>query len=354
MKLQFQGVRIHGVQLVLPSHEVAFDSEVGAYNFTSQQSAKLKSLMGYDRRRVVAGNVTSADLVVAGFEALVHDGLLDLNSLDALVVVTQTPDYLIPGTSYVIHGRLGMREDMLCLDINQGCAGYVVGLYTACSLLTQENINRVALINVDILSKLVAPGDRNSRPIIGDAAAITILETDTQGGAIHGNLKVDGSGWDALMVPAGGMKIRSSTETAVPVSDANGNSRALDNLVMKGDAVFNFVMQKVPYMIQSLLHESNTDMAQVDGFLFHQPNPFMLKKLAAKLGIPLDKMPIDLVQRFGNSSGVSIPAVLCTNYNESYFKQQRLMCLAGFGVGLTWGSMLMPMQDLSFIKILEV
>ncbi len=354
MKLQFQGARIHGVQLVLPANEVAFDSEVDAYNFTPQQSAKLKTVMGYDRRRVITGSVTSSDLVVAGFEELLRDGLLDLNSLDALIVVTQTPDYLIPGTSYVIHGRLGMRQDMLCLDLNQGCAGFVVGLYTACSLLGQPNISRVALVNVDILSKLVAPGDRNSRPIIGDAAAITVVEADTQNGPIHCNLKVDGSGWDTLMVPAGGMKIRPSLETAMPVNDANGNARALDNLLMKGDAVFNFVMQKVPPMIQSLLHESGTDIAQVDGFLFHQPNPFMLKKLAGKLGVPLDKMPIDLVQRFGNSSGVSIPAVLCSNYNKNYFGQRRLMCMAGFGVGLTWGSLLMPMQDLSFINVLEV
>ena len=354
MKLQFQGARIRGVQLVLPAHEVAFDSEVDAYSFTPQQSAKLKQVMGYDRRRVVAEGMTSSDLVVAGFEALSRNGLLDLDTLDALIVVTQTPDYLIPGTSYVIHGRVGMRQDMLCLDINQGCAGFIVGLIVAFSLLGQKSFRRVALVNVDVLSRLVAPGDRNSRPIIGDAAAITVVEADPQGGPIHGNLKVDGTGYDALMVPAGGMKIRPSAETAVPVIDANGNARALDNLVMKGDAVFNFVMQEVPPMIQLLMQDSGVDLSQVDNFLFHQPNPFMLKKLANKLGVPLDKMPIDLVRRFGNSSGVSIPAVLCTNYDASYFRQSRLMCMAGFGVGLTWGSLLMPMQDVSFINVLEV
>ena len=354
MKFKFPGARISGVQLVIPINQVAFDDEVDAYNFAPQQSAKLKQVMGYDRRRVVTESVTSADLVVAGFEALSRDGLLDLDTLDALIVVTQTPDYFMPGTSFVIHGRLGMRQDMLCLDINQGCAGFVVGLYTAFSLLGQPSIRRIALVNVDILSRLVASGDRNSRPIIGDAAAITVVEADPQGGPIYGNLKVDGSRWDALMVPAGGMKIRPSAETAVPVVDANGNARALDNLVMKGDAVFNFVMQEVPPMIQSLMQDSGMDLSQVDNFLFHQPNPFMLKKLANKLGVPLDKMPIDLVQRFGNSSGVSIPAVLCTNYDANYFRQSRLMCMAGFGVGLTWGSLLMPMKDVSFINVLEV
>ena len=354
MRMQFQGARIRGLQLVLPAHEVSFDREVDAYSFTPQQSAKLKEVMGYDRRRVVTESVTSSDLVVAGFEALLRDGFLDLDTLDALVVVTQTPDYLIPGTSYVIHGRVKMRQDMLCLDINQGCAGYVVGLFTAFSLLAQPSIRSVALVNVDILSRLVAPGDRNSRPIIGDAATITMIEADPQSGPIYGNLKVDGSGYDNLIVPAGGMKIRPSAETAVPVVDENGNTRALDNLVMKGDAVFNFVMQEVPTMIQSLLRDSGIALSQVDNFLFHQPNPFMLKKLAHKLSVPLEKMPIDLVQRFGNSSGVSIPAVLCTNYSSSYFRRSRMICMAGFGVGLTWGSLLMPMKDISFIKVLEV
>ena len=107
-------------------------------------------------------------------------------------------------------------------------------------------------------------------------------------------------------------------------------------------------------MIESLMQDSGVDISQIDSFLFHQPNPFMLKRLASKLGVPLNKMPLDLVRRFGNSSGVSIPAVMCTNFDASYFDQPRLMCLAGFGVGLTWGSLLMPMSRLSFINVLEI
>lgn len=354
MKLRFQGACIQGIQLVLPARVVSFDSEANAYDFSPQQSAKLKLVMGFDRRRVVAEDVTCSDLVIGGFEALTRDGLLDLNTLDALIVVTQTPDYLIPGTSYVIHGRLGMRQDMLCLDINQGCAGFIVGLTAAFSLLNQKGIRRVALVNVDVVSRLVAPGDRNSRPIIGDAASITIIDAKSDGEMIHGNIKVDGSGWDALMVPAGGMKVRPSPQTAIPEVDASGNARALDNLVMRGDAVFNFVMKEVPPMIHSLLEDGGLELSQVDSFVFHQPNPFMLKKLAEKLGVPQSKMPMDLVRHFGNSSGVSIPAVLCTSFEASYFAQSRLMCLAGFGVGLTWGSLLMPMSNLSFARVLEV
>lgn len=354
MNLNFDGVKISGVQLILPKREIAFDSEVEDYNFTSAQSAKLKAVMGYDRRRIVEEGVTSSDLVVSGFEALIESGDIDPDKLDALIVVTQTPDFIMPGTSYVIHSRLSFRQDMLCLDINQGCAGYIIGLTTAFSLINKKNFNRIALVNVDVLSRLVSDGDRNSRPIIGDAAAITIVESASMGNTINGNIKVDGSGWDALMVPAGGMKIRSNPATAIPSEDSNGNLRALDHLVMKGDAVFNFVMQSVPLMIENLMIESKFQISNVDNFLFHQPNPFMLKKLAGKLAIPFEKIPTNLVQKYGNSSGVTIPAVLCSEFNLSYFQEPKWICMAGFGVGLTWGSLLINMHQLSFIEVLEV
>jgi len=354
MNLCFERAKITGIQLIVPSREISFDSEMAAYSFNPQQSAKLKQVMGYDRRRVVEDGVTSSDLAIAGFRVLSESGQLDLRSLDALIVVTQTPDYLMPGTSYLIHDKLGLRQDMLCLDINQGCAGFIVGLTTAFSLLNQQNFKRVALVNVDVVSRLVAEGDRNSRPIIGDAAAITIVESDARAEPVYGNLKVDGTRWDALMIPAGGMKIRPSPETAIHTTDPNGNSRALDNLIMKGDAVFNFVMQEVPPMIEALMHESKFVLSNVDNFLFHQPNPFMLKKLASKLGVRLEKMPIDLVRKYGNSSGVTIPAVLCTEFDASYFEQPKWVCMAGFGVGLTWGSLLMQLGNLSFVNVLEI
>jgi 3-oxoacyl-[acyl-carrier-protein] synthase-3 len=354
MKLRFEGARITGIQLVLPRREISFDSEIDAYSFTPLQSAKLKQVMGFDRRRVVEDGVTSSELVIQGFKGLRESGQLDPKTLDAIIVVTQTPDYLMPGTSYIIHEKLGLPQDMLCLDINQGCAGFIVGLNIAFSLVNQQNFKRVALVNVDVVSRLVAQGDRNSRPIIGDAASITIVESDPHAESVYGNIKVDGTRWDALMIPSGGMKLRPSAETAITTSDANGNTRALDNLVMKGDAVFNFVMQEVPPMIEALMKASNFELSAVDKFLFHQPNPFMLKKLATKLGVPLEKMPINLVRRYGNSSGVTIPAVLCTEFDASYFKDPKWICMAGFGVGLTWGSLLMQIGDLSFVKVLEI
>jgi 3-oxoacyl-[acyl-carrier-protein] synthase-3 len=354
MNFEYENASIRGVQLVLPRNEKIFDDEVGLYSFSPSQSKKLKAVMGYEKRRVVTEGVVSSDLIVAGFESIFNDKMIDKSSIDALIIVTQTPDYLIPGTSFIVHGMLGLDQNVMCLDVNQGCAGFIVGLFTALSLLGQSGINRVALVNVDVLSRLVSTSDRSSRPIIGDAASITILDSNRSAEKIYGNLKVDGTGWDALMVPAGGMKIRPSSETAKISIDCNGNSRALENLVMKGDAVFNFVMREVPPMILDLLDFAGIGISEIDSFVFHQPNPFMLKKIADKLEIPHERIPMTLVSEFGNSSGVSIPAVLCTALGAKYFEQNRTICFAGFGVGLTWGSVIMHMGDLSFLRVLEV
>lgn len=353
MIMKFPRGKISGVHLVIPKNEVRFDSEVDQYNFTNAQSKKLKLVMGYDRRRVVASDTSSSDLVIAGFKSLINGKELDLSSVDAMVLITQTPDYLMPGTSFVVHGALPFKKDMVCIDINQGCSGFISGMTTALSLLWQENINRVAVVNVDVLSRLVGAGDRNSRPIIGDAASITIVDDSVNSNDITALNYVDGSGWDALMIPAGGMKIRPSSETKKLTQDQNGNVRCLDDLVMKGDAVFNFVLREVPPLVEEILSEAKVMKDDVDFFIFHQPNPFMLKKLANKLEIPIEKMPHKLVSHYGNSSGVTIPAVLCTNFEKNDFVKPKKLCFAGFGVGLSWGSLVIDIENPMFMSVME-
>lgn len=356
MKFEYGNVKISGIHLVVPENEVIFEDEIDLYDFSEAQSRKLKSVMGFDRRRVVTENTTSSDLVVKGFSDLVSRGDLELDSVDALLVVTQTPDYLMPGTSSIIHGSLPFRSNMLCLDINQGCAGFVVGLNVASSLLQQAEVNRVALVNVDVLSRLVASADRNSRPIIGDAAAITLvdsIDSARSAGKISGRIYTDGAGWEALKIPAGGMRLRPSSETCKLKQDSAGNWRSEDNLVMKGDQVFDFVMKRIPSLISELIEDSGQSKEDLDLFVFHQPNSFILKKLANKLGVSLSKVPHDLVSKFGNSSGVTIPAVLATECDKNFFASKKNLMLAGFGVGLTWGGATISIHDLEFLSVCD-
>lgn len=353
MKLSFEGKAITGLLTIVPANERKFADEMANFNFSPSRSRKLAEVMGYDRHRVVEGPVCSSDLAVAAIEHLFAADLLRREDIDALIFVTQSPDYLMPGTSKVVHGRLGLHSDVFCLDLNQGCAGFIIGVMMGFMLLDQPAIGKVLVVNADVLSRKVSPRDRNSYPLIGDAASVAVLERRTGAGTVQASLKMDGARRDALMIPAGGMRLPADAATAEQVEDAEGNFRSLDNLKMDGAAVFNFVLTEVPKLIDGLLKDTGTDAAEIDAFLCHQPNRFMLNKLADKLNVPHEKMPSNVVEAFGNSSGVTIPMVTVHNLRNRLLAERLRVCLSGFGVGLTWGAMLMDLGPLEFCEMIE-
>jgi len=353
MNFLFHDKAITGLLLVVPANERLFVDDMKDFNFSPERSLKLKEVMGYDRHRLVADGVCVSDLVVHGFEYLFANGLLGHDDFDALVLVTQTPDYILPPTSSVIQGRLKLKRDLYCVDINQGCAGYLIGLMQAFWLLEQASVRRVALVNADVLSRRVCRKDRNSFPLAGDAASISIVERKPGAGPIHANLKMDGTRHEALIIPAGGMRHPSTPETAVIEDAGDHNFRAKDNLQMDGSEVFNFVMTEVPPMIEGLLQTAGISRESVDWWLFHQPNRFMLQKLAEKLKVPFERMPSNVVERYGNSNSVTIPAAIALNLAAPATECEFQVCFSGFGVGLTWSAMLAPLGPMSFCRTIE-
>ena len=353
MNLKFHNKKITGILTVLPENEVNFDDEIDNYDFSRGQSMKLKLIMGYGKRRVVREGTTASDLCVFGMNYLFDNNLLKKDEVDAIILVSQSPDHFVPATSHIIHGKLDLKQDMICLDINQACSGYPIGLNQAFMLLNQDEVSKVVVLNADIMSRKVSLKDRGSRPLTGDAAAITIVEKDSSDKTIYGTVNLEGKGAEALIIPAGGFKMPSTIETAELKTDKNGNARALDHLAMKGDDVFNFVQKEVPTMIEKLLDKAGRNKEDIDYYMFHQPNKFMLKKLADKMGVPYDKMPNNVVENFGNASGVSIPTCITYNMGEKLLKNDFLICLAGFGAGLSWASLLLELGHLDFCNIIN-
>lgn len=353
MNFKFSNKKISGIVTILPKNEVKFEDEMDNYNFSPAKSMKLKIAMGYNKHRIVEAGTSASDLCVFGLEYLLSRNYIQKDEIDALILVSQSPDYFMPPTSNVIQGKLGLKRDMLCMDINQGCAGFEIGLLQAFMLLDQESIQKVILLNADILSIKVSKRDRNSNPLIGDGASITIVERTTSVTDIFCNLKMDGANAEVLMIPAGGFRTPPTLETSVMVEDQNGNFRSKENLVMKGDLVYNFVQTEVPPMILSLLDFSNCTKEMVDYFMFHQPNKFMLQKLADKIGIPHSKMPNNVVENFGNASGVTVPTAVTFNLGNKLLADSYKVCFAGFGVGLTWSSILIDLGPLAFCEIIE-
>jgi 3-oxoacyl-[acyl-carrier-protein] synthase-3 len=349
----FHDKRISGILTVLPKKEVTFEEGMMNYNFSPAKSMKLKLAMGYNKRRIVEEGTTVSDLSVYGINYLFEHQLLKKEDISALILVTQSPEHFMPPTSNIIQGKLNLGPDVFCLDINQGCAGFIVGLMQAYMLLDQSCIKKVIVINADVLSQKVSIRDRNSHPLTGDAACITVVERSEKPCTIHAVMNMDGKGAYALQIPAGGFKMPCTLQTSEMKEDGNGNFRSLENLVMKGDEVFNFVQTKVPPMIEELLDMSNKKAEEIDYYFFHQPNKFMLHKLADKIGVPREKVPANIVENFGNASGATIPINISFNLGEKGLTNCYEVCFAGFGVGLTWAAIQQELGMLRFNQIID-
>lgn len=353
MYFSFKNKEITGMALIVPENERSFVDDMKSFNADEKRSLRLAKVMGYDKHRIAPEGVSASDLVEYGFQNLFDSGDLKKEEIDALIYVTASPDHFLPPTSRILHGKLGLKQETYCIDITQGCAAFEEGLIQAFFLLEQPAIKKVALVTTDVLSQKVSNKDRNSYPLIGDAASITIIENSKTNNTVEAVILNDGTRSDALKIPAGGFRMPCSPQTAITYEDEEGNIRSLDNLVMNGTAVFNFVMEDVPPMLFDLFERVNLTKDDFDWFLFHQPNRFMLQKLAEKIGVPYDKMPSNVVEKYGNSSGTTVPAVSVLTFEGKEMPEKQKVCFAGFGVGLTWSGIVMDLYPLDFCKTIE-
>ncbi|QKF73470.1 3-oxoacyl-[acyl-carrier-protein] synthase III [Aliarcobacter faecis] len=354
MILNFKGKKITDIVSVVPSQISRFDDEIENYSFSRAKCMKLKEIMGFDEHRIAPENITASDLCEFAFNHLVENKGLQRESIDAMIFVTHTPDHFIPPTSSILHGKLGLKEDSLCFDINHGCAGFIIGLQQAFMLLEQDGINKVALLNGDTLSRKINNKDRNSFPVVGDAGAVTIIENDNNTSDIKIFTKNRGKDAMVLKIPAGAFRMPSNKDTSKDIDVGDGNFRSLENLNMEGASVFSFVQLEVPLMVDEILKVNNLSKDDVDYYMFHQPNKFMLEKLADKIEVAREKMPNNIVEIYGNSNSVTIPVNITHNLGSKLLEDKKLkLCLAGFGVGLTWASMILDMGSLNSCEIIE-
>jgi 3-oxoacyl-[acyl-carrier-protein] synthase-3 len=354
MKSVYQNKKISGIYTVVPANRVAFEDEVSNYLLPIDQSLRLKKVMGFGAHRIVKGQSCASDMAVAGLEDMFKRGLLQKESVSALLFISQTPDAPMPPTSNMIQGRLGLPQSTLCLDINQGCAGFIVGIMLGFALLDNPTCDSVILINADTLSRKCSPHDRNIYPMIGDAAAITVLKRSDDPIEAWASVNMDGSRAGALQIPAGGLRIPSSLDTAELIDLGDGNRRALDHFFMEGSDVFNFVITEVPKLIDELLIDSSKSKSEIEFFLFHQPNKFILQKLASQANIESTKMFSNIVEEFGNSSSATIPMNICHNLKDVVTERPVMVMMSGFGVGLTWGGIVTNLGKLDFCELHEL
>lgn len=349
----FRKKKISGILTVLPEKESYFDDEVGNYDFPEKQTMRLKKVMGFNKHRLAKSSSTASDFCVEGLNHLIGNGKIKREEIGAIIVVSLSPDYFLPQMSNIVHGKCELPNDVLCIDMPQGCCGFLLGLMEAFVLLEFIKDKKVVLFNSDVLSHKVSKHDRNDFPLIGDVTTVTIVENDPQGEDIYFRLMTDGVNRDYLKIPAGGFAMPSSPETAKMTTAEDGNKRCLDNLHMNGAEVFNFVQREVPPMLEDMLQKYAVEKESIDYYLFHQPNKFMLQKLADKLNIPYEKLFMNVVENYGNPSGASIPTVITHNLKSEMLNGEYNCCLSAFGSGLTWGAAIMKLGKMNFCDKLE-
>lgn len=353
MQTIFSGKKIISILGILPQTEFFFDDEVNNYSFPVKQTLRLKKVMGFNKHRLAKETSTVSDFAVYGMNYILEHNWIKREEIGAVVVVTLCPDFFVPHISTIVQGECGLSQDVICLDIAQGCCGFLVGLAEAFMLLNYMKDKKVILINGDVLSHKVSRKDRNDFPLVGDAVTVTIVENELLGRDIYYEMHTDGKRRDVLKIPAGAFRMPSTPQTSEMVDQGDGNFRSLDNMHMDGSSVFNFVQTEVPGLIEHMLKETNESIESIDYFLFHQPNKFMLQKLAEKTGIPKEKLPMNIVGTYGNPSGASIPLVAASELRNKLVSNSYKCCFSAFGSGLAWGGMVLEFGNLDYCEIIE-
>jgi len=332
-RANISGIQINGVASAVPAALWHDPTTLAA--FGEEEVAKISRSAGILKRHVSTGSLCASDLCFAAAERLLREMAWDPSSVDLVVFVSQSGDYASPASACVLHQRLGLGPHCAAFDLGMGCSGYVYGLWVVAGLLASSGMQRALLLVGDTIPRFTSPLDRSTALLFGDAGTATAVCRDDSAGAIQFSLGTDGSGWQNLLIPASGCRIPRSAQTREMHKAEGSNSRSLENVFMNGAEIFAFTLAEVPPLVARLLDAAgwqSTD--EVDAFVFHQANKFMLKHLATKMGVPMEKVPMSLAD-YGNTSCASIPVTLTTMAESLRTAPHRLL-MAGFGVGYSW------------------
>ncbi len=328
-----KAVRLAGVASAVPSSLWNESGAVAA--FGADEVSRIARSTGIRQRHVSTGSLCASDLCEASARRLLADLGWEPGSLELLIFVSQTPDYVLPATSCALHQRLGLSKQCAAFDINMGCSGYVHGLWAAAGIMAASGLARGLLLVGDTLHRLTSPLDRSTTLLFGDAGTATALVGDPLAADMHFSLGTDGGGVHNLIVPAGGCRLPNTAGTTRRDKAEGGNERGPEDMFMDGGEVFSFTLGEVPPLVEGLLAARQWTPADVDAFVFHQANSFMLRHLATKMGLPMSKVPLSLSEH-GNTGCASIPVTMTTTMGGSLAGASRNLLMAGFGAGFSW------------------
>lgn len=347
--VEINNASIRGVAACVPKR---VESNLDYDRLTEKERAKLIKTTGVEFRRIADENTTASDLSFEAARKLMESLNWKASEIDLLINITQTPDYLIPSTAIILQNRLGLSTNCLAFDINLGCSGYVYGLNVISKMLDGISIKKVLLLAGDKSSHPVNYKDKSTYPLFGDAGSATALEFDINASPMFFKLNSDGAGYETIIVRAGGLRAPASIENLEVREVSKGIERAANELELNGLDVFSFATTKVPIQIKELLSYYNDDIESIDFFVFHQANKLMNELIRKKIKVPVEKVPYSL-KNFGNTSSASIPLTVVTG-NGNHYTNKLKWLLSGFGVGLSWASVIAETQNLVCPDLIEL
>ena len=328
----FHNIRIRAVCSCVPKKVVKVDSFKD--RFGEEAVDKFKKMTGIVEYRKSGEHQTASDLGYIAAEEIIKKMHVAREEIGALVFVAHSTDYRRPATACVLHKRMKLSNECAAYDISLGCSAFVYGVQVVASMMQCSDISKAILIVGETLTKMVNPEDRSTVMLFGDGASAVLLEKTVEDSNISGLLRTDGTGYKAIIAPAGGF--RNMSPTHEPMVWADGNTRTLYNTNMNGTDVFSFTITEVPKAIKDFLERTNTTTDDYDCIALHQANKFIHKQLSKKLKVSMDKMPLCL-DRYGNTSAPAIPLLLCDAFGNDEEDKKIRVLMCGFGVGLSWG-----------------
>lgn len=332
LKSVIKNVVLTGISVVVPPNEVSLLDDPTLYGGDEKQLKRVMKSSGFHTRRVIEDGKTASDLCEAAARHLFKDMNVDPKEIDALIFLSQTPDYHMPATACILQHKLGIKQESAAFDVNQGCAGYGYGLWLA-SMIANSGCKKVLLLVGDTSSKYTDMfKEHNSAPVFGDAGSATLIEYKENADPIYFDIGTDGSQFEAIMAQIGGF--RNPPKPDMFYEDGSFKYKAQ----MDGLKVMEFTLSRVPESINSVLEGSGTSKDEIDYFVLHQANKFILQNIADNADIPLEKMPMETLSKYGNQSCTSIPGAICDALKDEVSTKKLKLCLSGFGIGLSWVS----------------
>jgi 3-oxoacyl-[acyl-carrier-protein] synthase-3 len=342
-------IAIKGISACVPKNE---EHNENYPHVSNEEIQKFMEATGVKHRRIADANTCTTDLCIAAAEKLISELKWDKTEIDVLVFVSQTADYILPVSAAILQDRLQLSKECIAFDIPLGCSGYVYGLSVVASMLKATGLKKGILLAGDTSSKTLSLSDKSTAPLFGDAGSATALEF-SENSMLQFNLGTDGSGYNAIIIPDGGSRNKTTIDSLNIKRYGDGVERNKCQLSLDGMDVFSFGITQGPKTVNTLLNHFNLNKDNIDYYLFHQANLMMNKMIAKKLKLPTEKVPYSL-ENFGNTSSATIPLTIVTEIRNQVATQKQKLLMCGFGVGLSWGTVYTETENIICPELIEL